>query len=54
MVFKILVGTLGVVVLGMEWLVSVLVQPRKDDMDDYDYDNWLLNMLEGAQAFEVK
>lgn len=46
--FKILVGGLGVTLLGFEWLVAVLTQPRKDDMDDYDYDNFFVNMLDGS------
>eukprot|EP00434_Breviolum_minutum_P001654 symbB.v1.2.001461.t1/scaffold58.1/size370606/30 len=43
---KIVVGTLGLVLLGLEWIAVVLTQPRKDDMDDYDYDNWFVNMFE--------
>ena len=43
---KIVVGTVGLVLLGLEWIAVVLTQPRKDDMDDYDYDNWFVNMLE--------
>eukprot|EP00438_Fugacium_kawagutii_P016786 Skav217464 [mRNA] locus=scaffold1405:101225:101755:+ [translate_table: standard] len=46
--FKILVGALGVTLLGFEWLVAMLTQPRKDDMDDYDYDNFFVNMLDGS------
>lgn len=46
--FKILVGGLGVVLLGVEWIAVVLTQPLKDEMDDYDYDNWFVNMLGGS------
>ena len=46
--FKILVGALGTAMLGMEWIAIVLLQPKKDEMDDYDYDNWFVNMLDGS------
>ena len=46
--FKILLGGLGAVLLGVEWIAVVLTQPRKDEMDDYDYDNWFVNMLGGS------
>ena len=51
---KIVVGTLGLVLLGLEWIAVVLTQPRKDEMEDYDYDNWFVNMLESWEIFVPK
>lgn len=46
--FQIIVGGVGLALLGAEWLVIALTQPRKDDMDDFDFHNCIVKMLDGS------
>ncbi|CAE7536706.1 unnamed protein product, partial [Symbiodinium pilosum] len=43
---KIALGCAGAAVLCLGWLTAALSIPRKDEMDPYDFNNRVVNLLE--------